>query len=84
MSGQTDPDSRAMFLTAIEYGVSPIARADYSKRDDEPHVPRAPRRREPRRERAATPAPQPAPVRVTRPSLLVVSAADILAEVMQS
>lgn len=31
MSGQTDPEKRAMFLASLEYGVNPIARADYSK-----------------------------------------------------
>lgn len=31
MSGQTDPEKRAIFLASLEYGVSPIARADYSK-----------------------------------------------------
>jgi len=68
--GPISPDYRAAFLAALEYGISPIARADYSK----PPVP------EPK---PAMVIPRHHPRKHTPPveRRVVKTAADILAEV---
>lgn len=73
MSGQTDPEKRAMFLASLEYGVNPIARADYSK------TPSRYSREEDRADATQAYQRHLASKRPTRH--LVVTAADILAEV---
>lgn len=76
MSGQTDPEARAVFLAALEYGVSPIARADYSKE------PLRYSREEDRADATKADAAYQRHLASKRPARrLVMSAADILAEV---
>lgn len=71
MSGQTNPEARAVFLAAIEYGVSPVLTGDlYRKTTPTPR----PKRRHALRRRAATASPRPA-------RSIVKSAADIMEEV---
>jgi hypothetical protein len=81
MSGQHNPDARATFLAALEFGVSPLLTGDlYAKSDPTPrpvtmHAPRA---------RAATASPRTVPVRPThtrRRTSMVRTAADIMNEV---
>lgn len=76
MSRQTDPEKRAMFLASLEFGVNPIARADYSK------MPSRYSREEDRADATQADAAYQRHLASKRPARrLVVSAADILAEV---
>lgn len=76
MSGQTDPEKRAMFLASLEFGVNPIARADYSK------APRPFTREEDRADATEAAEAYQRHLASKRPTRhLVVTAADILAGV---
>ena len=76
MTGQSNPEARAVFLAALEYGVSPIARANYSRMPTPftPEEDRADTARAAEAYHVHTASKKPA-------RSLVVSAAAILAEV---